>query len=176
MRGVIAAFGTEEALEEALARLRERGIGGIETYTPKALAADEEGTGSPMPLVIFVAGVLGAAAMFGLETYSDVLNWRVDIGGRPAFSWPAFVPIAFEFGVLCAITAGTVGYLALNGLPRLWDPVDEYAAMRQAMRAEWVVSVRDEDGGRVEEARRILLLLRPRSLESMSPALAEVEA
>ncbi len=114
-----------------------------------------------MPLAIFVAGVLGAAAMFALETYPDVLNWPVNIGGRPAFSWPAFVPIAFEFGVLCAITTGIVGYLAINGLPRLWEPVDEYAAMRQAMRAEWVVSVRNEDGRRVEEARRILLSLQP---------------
>lgn len=176
MTGLVAAFETEEALEGALARLREANIGEIETYTPKALSEDEKGTGSPMPLAIFLGGMLGAVAMFALETYSDVVNWPVNIGGRPAFSWPAFVPIAFEIGILFAINTGFFGYLAINGLPRLWEPVDECAAMRQAMRTDWVVSVSNEDDREIERARHILLVLDPLSIEEISPTLAEVPA
>jgi hypothetical protein len=176
MSGIVAAFETEEALEGALARLRKAQVGEIETYTPKALSEDEKGSGSPMPLAIFVAGMVGAVAMFALETYSDVVNWPVNVGGRPTFSWPAFVPIAFEIGVLFAISTGFFGYLAINGLPRLWEPVDECAAMRQAMRTDWVVAVNNEDSRELERARRILRALDPLSIEDISPALAEVPA
>jgi hypothetical protein len=176
MTGIVAAFATEAALEHALTQLREAGCAEIETYTPKALAEDKEGTGSPMPLAIFLAGIIGAAAMFALETYSDVVNWPVNVGGRPAFSWPAFVPIAFEVGVLFAMTTGVVGYLVINGLPRLWEPVDECAAMRQAMRTDFVVAVNNEDSREIERARRILRALDPLSIEDISPALAEVPA
>ncbi|MEO8714181.1 MAG: DUF3341 domain-containing protein [Acetobacteraceae bacterium] len=176
MTGIVAAFETEQALEHALTRLRAQNIGEIETYTPKALAADEKGNGSPLPLAIFVGGMFGAAAMFALETYADVVNWPVNIGGRPAFSWPAFVPIAFEIGVLFAMTTGIVGYLLINGLPRLWEPVDECDAMRQAMRAEWVVAIRSEDLRMIQRARHILLAVGPLSIEEISPALAEIAA
>ncbi len=176
MSGLVASFATEEQLLDARARLGADRIAGIETYTPKALPADRKGTGSLLPVAIFAAGILGMAAMFALETYSDVLNWPVDVGGRPAFSWPAFVPIAFEFGILCAMSTGIAGFLLVNGLPRLWEPVDECDAMRQAMRDEYVLAVHNEDRRELARAHRILLALEPLSIEEISPALEEVPA
>jgi Protein of unknown function (DUF3341) len=176
MRGVLAAFSTEAALEAASASLREHGIEGIDTYTPKALEADESGAGSPIPLLIFVAGIIGASAMYMLETYSDVVNWPVNIGGRPAFSWPAFVPIAFEIGVLFAATTGFISFLVINRFPTLWAPVDECAAMRQAMRAEWLVAVTPVDSDQLARARRLLEAAHPISIEEIAPELAEVPA
>lgn len=176
MSGIVAAFATEAELEGARARLREDRIGEIETYTPKALTDDKEGTGSVMPLAIFVGGLLGMAAMFALEAYSTVVNWPVDIGGRPAFSWPAYVPIAFEFGILCAMSTGIVGYLLVNGMPRLWEPIDECDAMRQAMRQDYVLAVYNEDRRELARAHRILVDLEPLSIEEINPALEEVPA
>ncbi len=176
MSAIVAGFGTEAALEHALSRLRSEQIGTIDTYTPQPLEHDEPGNGSPIPLRIFVAGMLGAAAMFGLETYADVFNWPVNVGGRPAFSWPAFVPIAFEFGVLCAISAGFISYLMVNRLPRLWDPVDECANLRQASCAGWLLAVHSEDDAELARARRVIWSLHPDSVEEVGPALAEVPA
>lgn len=176
MSGIVAAFETQQALEHALARLRAERIRSVETYTPKALTDDETGVGSPLPLMIFLAGMIGAAAMFGLETYADVVNWPVDVGGRPAFSWPAFVPIAFEVGVLFAITTGFFGYFIVNRMPQLWEPVDECAAMAQASRAGWVLAVRTDDSGELARARRLIWSLQPSSMEEIDPALVEIPA
>lgn len=176
MSGLVAAFDTEDALEHAVARLRANGITEIETYTPKARSEDEAGRGSPIPLLIFLGGIFGAAGMFGLETYSSVLNWPVDIGGRPAFSWPAFVPIAFEVGILFAINTGFFAYLIVNRMPRLWEPVDETAAMRSAMRDEFVVAVHSTDHAEFARARRLLESLQPLTLEETGRELEEVPA
>ena len=57
VRGVLAGFATEHALRQALDRLAAEHVKDVETYTPVAL--NEHPTGSPLPLVMFVAGDAG---------------------------------------------------------------------------------------------------------------------
>lgn len=140
MTGILAAFDDRDALLRALHRLDALPHGRIETYTPEAL---EEGP-SLVPLAVFLAGVLTMAASFALQTYANVWAYPLDIGGRPPFSWPSYVPIALENGILAAMAVGFFGYLAVNRLPRLFEPVDHCAAMRRASRDLWCVSVETE--------------------------------
>lgn len=166
MSGVLAGFATEHALREALDRLRSAQLGDVETYTPQAL--DEHPAGSPLPLAMFVAGMLGFVGFFLLMTYADVWAYPQNIGGRPDFAWPSFIPIAFELGVLCAMGAGFLGYFLLCRLPHPYDPVDECDSFRWASRDGWFVAVRSDDVHRILQARGIVEGLRPVSIEEFS--------
>ena len=152
---IVAAFRDEHALADALAGLRADGIQPVETYTPAPLEGED--TSSPLPVVVLVAGLLAAAASFALQTYSSVWAYPLIIGGRPALSWPSFIPTVFENGVLAAVAAGFVGFMAINRMPRLYEPVDEADAMRRASSDRWCLAVQTEDAAVLDRARGLLL-------------------
>jgi hypothetical protein len=148
--GLLVAFPNQDALVAALGKLRAAKLGAIETYTPKPL---EEGH-SPLPVLILLAGLGGTLAAFWLQSYAFVWAYPIDIGGRPPFSWPAFIPIAFEIGVLAAIATGFFGFLVINRMPTLYHPVDDVPAMRYAMRDLWCATIRTQEPDRVRELLR----------------------
>ncbi|MGA8171919.1 MAG: DUF3341 domain-containing protein [Methylocystis sp.] len=152
-RGLVASFASEEALSTAMREL----AGEHYELTSFAPTIPEQDRGASfLPKAMLLGGIIGAFGGFALESYANVVAYPLDIGGRPEFSWPSFVPIAFEIGVLLAVLTGVIGYILAAGLLRLYDPIDERRPMRRVLRDAWVVSVRAPDHSRRERAFEIL--------------------
>lgn len=162
---IVAMFAEEAGLARALHRLREAGVGPIETYTPAPM--QDAPTTSPIPLIILVAGILGGAGSFWLQAWSSSVAYRFDIGGRPHVAWASFVPTVWENAALVAVVAGFVAFMVINGLPRLYDPVDEAASMRRASRDRWVLQVASRDDATLDRARHLLAGLGPVLVEEL---------
>jgi hypothetical protein len=62
-------------------------------------------------------------AGYGLEYWTQVIEYPLVIGGKPFHSWPNFIPVWFETTVLGASLSAVIGMLALNGLPQPYHPV-----------------------------------------------------
>jgi len=164
--GVVGSFQTETELRRAIERLRALRFGDIQTFTPQV---PEEGErSSPLPWIILIGGLIGAAGGFAMETYANVAAYPLDIGGRPKFSWPSFAPIAFEIGVLVAVLCAIGGAAIAARLFKFYDPIDEFEAMRGAMRDGWVVLARTDDPQGRAEARAILKSLNARHVEEVA--------
>ncbi len=162
---IVAMFAGEDGLSRALHRLRKAGIGPLETYTPAPM--QDAPTASPIPLIILAAALIGGGASFWLQTWSSTVAYRFDIGGRPQFAWASFVPTVWENAALVAVAAGFVAFMAINGLPRLYHPVDEASSMRRASRDRWVLQVASEDGAVLTRARALLAELDPILVEEL---------
>lgn len=166
MHGVVAGFGTEQAMERAYARLQDVGFD-VETYTPHP--PQDVPARSWIVLAILLSGLLGGAGFFALQCYALILNYPFDVGGRPLLSWPAYIPLTFEGGILLAMIAGFGGFMVANRLPRLYDPIDEVEGFSDASRDTWFVAVRTADHDRLRRARELLHPLGPVVLEDLPP-------
>lgn len=124
--GLIAEFDDPEALLAAAEKTRDAGYTKFEAYTPMPIHGLDEAVGyrgTRLPWVIFGAGLIGAIGMFSLQTWINVVEYPMNIGGRPLFSWPAFIPATFEGMVLLSAFAAVFGMIAACGLPRPYHPV-----------------------------------------------------
>jgi hypothetical protein len=123
--GLIAEFATPADLLQSVAQARQAGFLSIDTYSPfpiDGLSAALGFDGKGVPRWTLAGGVLGLIGIFGLQYYT---NWRyqIEIGGRPLYTWPAFLVIAFDITLLVAAVFSIGAMFLLNRLPRLHYPL-----------------------------------------------------
>jgi mono/diheme cytochrome c family protein len=103
-------------------------------------------------------GLLGAASAMLFQWWTSAVDYPLMVGGKPMFSWQAFVPILFEVTVLFStFTAGLAMLFVLNKLPYFGHPVLATKAMASITRDRFALSIEAGQGALdFEEARRVL--------------------
>ena len=124
--GVIAEFEGPNELVHAARKVYEQGYRRINGYSPYPIEELSEAIGfthTSLPLIVFIGGVLGGLAGFFMQYWMEVIDYPLNVGGKPFNSWPAFIPITFECTVLAAAFSAVLGMLILNKLPQPYHPV-----------------------------------------------------
>jgi hypothetical protein len=124
--GTIAEFDDPDALLAATLRARDAGYTHMEGYSPlpiHGLAEALDFNDFRIPKFAFFGGIGGAlTGLFGLW-YICCVDYPWNVGGKPLFSWPQFIPVAYEATIL--FTAGTtfLACWALSGLPKPYHSI-----------------------------------------------------
>ena len=124
--GLLAEFDSADALIAAAGRVREQGYRRVEAFSPYPLPEAAEALGyrkSGIAGLVLAGGVIGGIAAFFMQYWIAVIDYPINVGGRPLNSWPIFIPITFELTVLTASMAGFLGTMLLCGLPRFYHPL-----------------------------------------------------
>ena len=124
--GILAKFATPADLYHACERVRDAGFTRWDAHTPfpvHGLSGAMGLRGSPLPWIVLVMALTGAAAGFGLQWWVHASAYPLVISGKPFFSWPAFIPITFELSVLFGALGAVFGMLGLNRLPMHYHPL-----------------------------------------------------
>ncbi len=169
--GVLAEYDSPDALLAATQRAAAAGYRKMEAYTPFPVDGVAEAMGfekNAVAPIVFVMGIVGGLTGFGMQWYSATISYPLDIGGRPFFSWPAFIPITFELTVLFAALSAVVGMLALNGLPKPYHPIFNAPIFDRASTDGFFLCIEAEDPSfDLERVHHLLEETHPRSISEV---------
>jgi len=146
--GLLARFANGDALLLAAQKVRAAGYRRTDAYSPFRVEGLAEVLGQPRHAVapiVLTWGILGALGGFFMCWFANVINYPLNIGGRPFNSWPAFIAITFEATVLCAGLSACLGMLILNRLPQPYHPVFNVPAFRAASRNGFFLCIQADD-------------------------------
>jgi hypothetical protein len=124
--GLIAEFPDPASVVAAARQVREAGYRKVDAFSPypiEALSEALEFHKSKLPLLVLMGGAAGLVGGYGLQYWTSVIDYPLNIGGRPFHSWVSFIPVTFEVTILLAALTAVLGMLALNGLPEPYHPV-----------------------------------------------------
>lgn len=101
----VGVFESEDDTLAAVSASRRRGFKVVDVYAPYTVHGLEEAMGmvpSRLPWIVFLLGLAGATFKVWFEFWTTMVDWPLNVGGKPFNSLPAFIPVTFEVMVLCA--------------------------------------------------------------------------
>ena len=146
--GLLAEFHTPAAIVKAAAAVHAAGYRKVDAYTPYPMEEVLDALHlhrTHVPKLVLAGGIFGMAAGWGLQHWSSVIEYPMNIGGRPFFAWPAFIVPTFETTVLFAAFAAVFGMLALNGFPQPYHPVFNVPTFVAASRDRFFLCIESGD-------------------------------
>ena len=175
--GILAEFDTPEALKAAAARVRDEGFSRWDVHTPYPVHGIERAMGvrpTLLPWLVMGAGIAGGVTALVMQWYLNATDYALPlrgyplvISGKPLFSLPANIPVAFELIVLFSAFAAFLGTLMLCRLPQFHHPVCGSERFKRATNDRFFISILATDAKFDLSATRSLV-------DSLGPLAVEV--
>ncbi len=157
LSGLIAEFDNVDTLLEAARGVRKNGYTRWDVHSPFPVhGMDAAMAVKPtiLPLIVFALGLSGALGGLMLVWWTNATSFPLPhalrgylfaIAGKPFFSLPANVPVIFETTVLLAAFGAVFGMIALNRLPRLYNPLFTSDRFRRATQDRFFIAIQADD-------------------------------
>jgi Protein of unknown function (DUF3341) len=102
---VVGCFDEENTLFSAVKNVRKKGYKIHDVYTPFPIHGLDRVMGlrdTSLHTAGFIYAITGTATALSFISWVFTKDWPLNIGGKPSFALPAWVPIIFELTVLFA--------------------------------------------------------------------------
>ena len=100
---VVGCFDEEVPLFDAIRKVRKAGYKIHDVYTPFPIHGLDKVMGlreTSLHTAGFIYGITGTTTAISFISWVFTKSWPLNIGGKPHFSLPAWIPIMFELTVL----------------------------------------------------------------------------
>jgi hypothetical protein len=124
--GMMAEFDTAQALVDAARKAAAAGYTKFEAYSPVPIEELNDiihRKRTILPKLSLIGGITGMLTGFSLQYWASVIEYPMNVGGRPYASWVSFIVPSYELTILFSALATAGGMIALNGLPQPYHPV-----------------------------------------------------
>ena len=132
--GLVGLYDDPDGLIQAARQVRDAGYQKWDCHTPYPVHGLDAAMGlkrSPVGIIVLTSGFVGIAAALLMQWWMSAVDYPVVIGGKALFSWPAFVPVTFEFFVLFAALAITGSLIFFCKLWRWHSPLHDTDVMKE---------------------------------------------
>ena len=147
--GVMAEFDSAQAIVDAARKAVSAGFTKVEAYTPVPIEELNDiihKRRTILPTLSLLGGLTGMATGFALQYWASVIEYPMNIGGRPFASWTAFVVPSYELTILFSALVTAGGMIALNGLPQPYHPVFNTPRFSLASSDKFFLVIETADG------------------------------
>lgn len=153
--GLLAEYDRPDPLIAAIKAVKADGYTKIDGYSPYAVAGIADALGfvkTEMATIMLCGGLVGATSAFLMQWWANAIDYPVNVGGRASYevfeflkSWPSFIPITFEGGILTCALSGVFGLVAICGLPRPHHPLFNADIFSRCSRDRFFLAVEAAD-------------------------------
>ncbi len=146
--GLLAEFRSPEELLQACRQIRDAGYRSWDAHTPFPVHGLEAAMGirhTVLPWLVLCGGLAGALGGLLLQWWTNALDYPLIVSGKPLWSLPANIPVAFEMTILLSAVTAFFGMFALNRLPRFSHPAFRSARFRRATTDGFFVTIEADD-------------------------------
>jgi hypothetical protein len=124
--GVMAEFDSAQAVVNAAREVKTQGYSKVEAYTPVPVEELNDilhVKRTRLSRAVLIGGLTGMASGFALQYFVSVIDFPLNVGGRPYASWPAFIIPSYELTILFSALTATLFMIIANGLPQPYHPL-----------------------------------------------------
>ncbi len=146
--GMMAEFADANDLLQAAQKTHAAGYRRLDAYSPFAIDGMDDALSLhsfKISYIVLGGAFVGMIVGFGMQYFAAVINYPVNVGGRPLDSVAAFLPITFELAVLVGAFAGLIAMLVLNGLPMPYHPVFNVPEFKEMTRGRFFLCIEARD-------------------------------
>ena len=153
--GVLAEFDNVDKVMRAAEMVRRAGFTRWDVHSPFPIHGIDYVMGikpTILPWLVLGMGLMGLAGGIALQWYANAYAYQFVISGKPFWSLPANIPVAFETTILCAAYTAVFGMIALNRLPQLYNPLFKIPRFKRVTQDRFFVAI-DAADPRFDERR-----------------------
>lgn len=148
IHGVMAEFTTSRRLIEATRAAHAAGYRKMDAYAPMPVEGLHEALGMPHTKINYLIGaaaVTGTILAFAMQYWISVVDYPLNVGGKPLASWPAWIIVAFEMTILFAGLGCLLFMLGANKLPQPYHPVFNVPRFERASQDRFFLCIEADD-------------------------------
>lgn len=124
--GILAEFRNPKELTDVARKMVESGYTKFDTFSPFPIHGMDKAMNlkkSKLGWIVLLHGLVGFTGAISMMYFMAVVDYPINISGKPFLNGPAWVPITFELTVLLSAFGAVFGMFFLNGLPKLHNPL-----------------------------------------------------
>ncbi len=144
----VGEFATPEMLEHATEEARHAGYTVMDAYSPFPLHGMSEALGfrdTKVPWTVIIFGIIGLTCGYTLQFYTSVIDYPMNVGGKPLNSIPAFIPVTYECTILFSAFSAAIGMFVYNRLPMPYHPIFNAKNFERASQDRFFLAIEAKD-------------------------------